>query len=129
VINFGRHRQTWPAGANWVATEDVSTGLDRLDLAILDSTQTNVRATAPGLGQAAHLSPSPSHRRQKLLDEAGVIKRYLELLDRDDVGPLVNVLANVKLANHRDATLRGLERAVEACPEVLDMCETPGATY
>jgi Lrp/AsnC family leucine-responsive transcriptional regulator len=44
--------------------------LDRLDLAILDHLQANGRATAQDLGEAAHLSASPSHRRQKLLEEA-----------------------------------------------------------
>ena len=34
--------------------------LDRLDLLILDHLQANGRATAQELGEAAHLSPSPS---------------------------------------------------------------------
>ena len=102
--------------------------LDRLDLAILDHLQANDRATAQELGDAAHLSASPSHRRQKLLEEAGVIKRYVALLDQDKVGLAVNVFVTVKLANHQDETLRGFERAIEACPEVMEMYEMTGAT-
>lgn len=102
--------------------------LDRLDLAILDHLQANGRATAQDLGDAAHLSPSPSHRRQKLLEDAGVIKRYVALLDQDKVGLPVNVFVTVKLANHQDETLRGFERAIEACPEVMEMYEMTGAT-
>jgi Lrp/AsnC family leucine-responsive transcriptional regulator len=102
--------------------------LDRLDLAILDHLQANGRATAQDLGDAAHLSASPSHRRQKLLEEAGVIQRYVALLDQDKVGLSVNVFVTVKLANHQDETLRGFERAVEACPEVMEMYEMTGAT-
>ena len=41
--------------------------LDRLDLAILEELQRNGRATAAELGEAAGLSASPSHRRQKAL--------------------------------------------------------------
>jgi Lrp/AsnC family leucine-responsive transcriptional regulator len=102
--------------------------LDRLDLAILDYLQANGRATAQELGDAAHLSASPSHRRQKLLEEAGVITRYVALLDQDKVGLPVNVFVTVKLVNHKDETLRGFERAVEACPEVMEMYEMTGAT-
>ncbi len=102
--------------------------LDRLDLAILDHLRANGRATAQALGDAAHLSASPSHRRQKLLEDAGVIKRYVALLDQDKVGLPVNVFVTVKLANHQDETLRGFERAIEACPEVMEMYEMTGAT-
>jgi Lrp/AsnC family leucine-responsive transcriptional regulator len=109
-------------------SRDVSMELDRLDLAILDHLQANGRATAQELGEAAHLSPSPSHRRQKLLEEAGVITRYVALLDQNKVGLPVNVFVTVKLANHADETLRGFERAVEACPEVMEMYEMTGAS-
>lgn len=101
--------------------------LDRLDLAILDVLQSNGRATAQDLSEAAHLSPSPSHRRQRLLEEAGVIQRYVALLDQDKVGLPVNVFVSVKLANHADETLRTFERAVGTYPEVMEMYEMTGA--
>ena len=44
--------------------------LDRLDLAILDILQANGRATAQELSEAAHLSPSPSHRRHLALSSS-----------------------------------------------------------
>jgi DNA-binding Lrp family transcriptional regulator len=50
------------------------------------------------------------------------------LLDQDKVGLPVNVFVTVKLANHQDETLRGFERAVEACPEVMEMYEMTGAS-
>ena len=102
--------------------------LDKLDLAILEHLQSHGRATAQELGEAAHLSPSPSHRRQKLLEEAGIIQRYVALLDQEKVGLSVNVFVTVKLANHKDETLRVFERAIEACPEVMEMYEMTGAT-
>jgi Lrp/AsnC family leucine-responsive transcriptional regulator len=106
---------------------DVTMALDRLDLAILDHLQANGRATAQELGEAANLSPSPSHRRQKLLEEAGVIQQYVALLDQDKVGLPVNVFVTVKMANHKAETLRNFETAIEACPEVMEMYEMTGA--
>ncbi|HQT79133.1 MAG TPA: Lrp/AsnC family transcriptional regulator [Rhodopila sp.] len=102
--------------------------LDRLDLAILDHLQSHGRATAAEVSEVVHLSPSPSHRRQRLLEEAGVITRYVALLDQDKVGLPVNVFVTVKLANHAAETLRTFERAVESCPEVMEMYEMSGAT-
>jgi Lrp/AsnC family transcriptional regulator, leucine-responsive regulatory protein len=102
--------------------------LDRVDLAILDHLQSNGRATAAELSEAVNLSPSPSHRRQKLLEEAGVIQRYVALLDQEKVGLPVNVFVAVKLANHTAETLRDFERAIGSCPEVMEMYEMSGAS-
>jgi Lrp/AsnC family leucine-responsive transcriptional regulator len=102
--------------------------LDRLDLAILDHLQKNGRATAAELSEAVNLSPSPSHRRQKILEEAGIIQRYVALLDQDKVALPVNVFVSVKMANHAAETLRGFERAIEACSEVMEMYEMSGAS-
>ncbi|HVY14643.1 MAG TPA: Lrp/AsnC family transcriptional regulator [Rhodopila sp.] len=101
--------------------------IDRLDLAILEVLQRDGRATAAELGEAAGLSASPSHRRQKMLEEAGVIQRYVALLDQEQVGLPINVFVTVRMADHADETLRVFERAVEACPEVMEMYEMSGA--
>lgn len=101
--------------------------LDRLDRAILAHLQGDARATAAALGESAGLSASPSHRRQKLLEEAGVIQRYVAVLDQEKVGFPVNMFVTVKLADHADATLRAFERALEACPEVMEAYEMSGA--
>jgi Lrp/AsnC family leucine-responsive transcriptional regulator len=79
------------------------------------------------LSDAANLSPSLSHRRQKLLEDARVISRYVALLDQDKVGLPVNVFVTVKLASHTDEALRTFEHAVQACPEVMEMYEMTGA--
>jgi Lrp/AsnC family transcriptional regulator, leucine-responsive regulatory protein len=112
-------------GAAWV--KDISMELDRLDLSILEHLQKHGRATAAELSEAAHLSPSPSHRRQKLLEDGGIITGYVALLDQDKVGLPVNVFVTVKLSSHTAEALRAFERAIEACPEVMEMYEMSGA--
>ena len=101
--------------------------LDRLDIAILEHLQAHGRATTIELSEAVALSPSPSHRRQKLLEEAGVIQRYVALLDQEKVGLPVNAFVTVKLATHSDEALGTFERAIEACSEVMEMYEMTGA--
>ena len=102
--------------------------LDRLDIAILNHLQAHGRATAAELSEVASLSPSPIHRRQKMLEEAGIIQRYVALLDQDRVGLPVNVFVTVKLASHTDEVLRGFESAVATMPEVMEMYEMTGST-
>lgn len=101
--------------------------LDRLDIAILEHLQTHGRATTLELSEAVALSPSPCHRRQKLLEEAGVIRGYVAVLDQEKVGLPVNAFVTVKLATHSDDTLAGFERAIAACAEVMEMYEMTGA--
>ncbi|HUN41777.1 MAG TPA: Lrp/AsnC family transcriptional regulator [Acetobacteraceae bacterium] len=101
--------------------------LDRLDIAILDHLQTHGRATTLELSEAVALSPSPIHRRQKLLEEAGVIRGYGVLLDQEKVGLPVNAFVTVKLATHSDEALAAFERAIGACAEVMEMYEMTGA--
>ena len=90
--------------------------------------QSHGRATTIELSEAVALSPSPCHRRQKLLEEAGVIQRYVALLDQEKVGLTVNAFVTVKLATHSDDALLAFERAVGACPEVMEMYEMTGAS-
>lgn len=101
--------------------------LDRLDVAILNYLQAHGRATTTELSEAVALSPSPIHRRQKLLEEAGVIQRYVALLDQEKVGLSVNAFVTVKLATHTDDALASFERAIEACSEVMELYEMTGA--
>src|SRR5208337_270033 len=80
--------------------------------AILGHLQKKGRATTLELSEAAGLSPSPCHRRQRLLEEAGVIQRYVALLDQERVGLPVSVFVTVELAEHSDQSLQRFETAV-----------------
>jgi len=101
--------------------------LDRIDIAILEHLQAHGRATTLELSEAVALSPSPSHRRQKMLEEAGIIQRYVALLDQEKVGLPINAFVTVKLMTHTGESLATFERAIEACPEVMEMYEMTGA--
>ncbi|HKM65463.1 MAG TPA: Lrp/AsnC family transcriptional regulator [Acidisphaera sp.] len=102
--------------------------LDRIDVAILEHLQKNGRATTLELSEAAGLSPSPCHRRQRLLEEAGVIQRYVALLDQERVGLPVSVFVTVELAEHSDQSLQRFETAVADCPEIMECYEMTGTS-
>jgi Lrp/AsnC family leucine-responsive transcriptional regulator len=94
--------------------------LDQIDVAMLKHLQRDARATTVELSQAVGLSPSPCHRRQKLLEEAGIITGYVTLLDQERVGLPVNVFVSVALTSQTDEQLASFEAAVSGCPEVME---------
>ena len=102
--------------------------LDRIDVSILDHLQRDGRATTGELSDAAGLSPSPCHRRQKLLEESGVITGYVALLDQDRVGLPVNVMVSVELAGQTQELLQAFELAVAELPEVMECMLMTGAS-
>jgi DNA-binding Lrp family transcriptional regulator len=102
--------------------------LDRIDVAILDHLQRDGRATTVDLSERVGLSPSPCHRRQKILEEAGIIRSYVALLDQERVGLPVNVFVTVELATHSEDNLLRFEAAVGDCPEVMECYEMTGTS-
>ncbi|MDF0752829.1 winged helix-turn-helix transcriptional regulator, partial [Marinobacter sp. 71-i] len=60
--------------------------LDRIDRRILMALQRNGRLTNVELAQEVGLSPSPCLRRVRLLEESGIIERYVALLDAERIG-------------------------------------------
>jgi Lrp/AsnC family leucine-responsive transcriptional regulator len=102
--------------------------LDRIDLAILDHLQRDGRATSNELAETAGLSPSPVHRRQKLLEEGGIIHRYVAILDQERVGLPVNVFVSVKLSAQTDDHLAAFEKAIADLPEIMECYVMSGAS-
>ena len=100
--------------------------LDRIDLAILDRLQQDGRATTVELSEAVGLSASPCHRRQRLLEEAGVIQRYVALLDQEQVGLGVNVFVTIEMTAHADELMQQFEAAVAGCEEIMECYEIAG---
>ena len=97
--------------------------LDRIDRKILAALQQDGRLPNNELAERVGLSPSPCLRRVKALEEAGVIARYVALVDPASVNLPVNIFVNVSLERQVEARLDGFdgfEAAVMARPEVLE---------
>ena len=102
--------------------------LDQIDLAILDHLQRDGRATSAEIGDSAGLSPSPAHRRQRLLEKGQVIRGYVALLDQDRVGLPVSVFVSVRLTAQTEELLRAFEQEVAGLPEVMECYVMSGAS-
>ncbi len=111
--------------AGWPA---IPMRLDRIDLSILDHLQRDGRATSGELAETAGLSASPAHRRQRLLEQEGIIRGYVALLDQDRVGLSVTVFVSVRLSAQTEDHLAAFEQAVAGLPEVMECYVMSGAS-
>ncbi len=103
------------------------TELDRTDRAILGGLQRNGRMTNVELARLVHLSPSAAHRRVRRLEAAGVIDRYVALLDKAEIGLPTSVLVEISLSSQREEVLDAFEAAVVQIPEVMSCYLMAGA--
>ncbi|WCM91291.1 Lrp/AsnC family transcriptional regulator [Acidovorax sp. NCPPB 2350] len=94
--------------------------LDALDRRILRALQRNGRLQNVDLAREVGLSPSPCLRRVKLLEEAGVIQRYVAVLDPGRIGQGLTVFARIWLKGQDAATVDGFTAAVRDLPQVVE---------
>jgi len=94
--------------------------LDAIDRRILAALQENARLANVQLADAVGLSPSPCLRRVRELEERGVIRRHVTLVDAAAVGLPVSVFVNVTLERQVEQALERFEAAILARPEVME---------
>lgn len=95
--------------------------LDAYDHRILAALQRDGRLSNVQLAETIGLSPSPCLRRVRLLEEAGVIRRYGADLDRDQVGLGLTVFVGIKVERHHEEQAEAFRRAVVDLPEVISV--------
>jgi len=94
--------------------------LDAIDRKILSLLQSDSRLTMQELADKVGLSVSPCHRRVKLLEERGVITRYIATVDQKSLGLHVSVFISIKLARQKEEDLDRFAKAISKWDEVLE---------
>lgn len=94
--------------------------LDAFDHRILLEVQADGRITNQALAERIGLSPSPCLRRVRALEEDGVIKGYVGLVDPELVGLPVTAFVRVRLVTQDDKHLAVFEKTVADFPEVME---------
>ncbi|HEY8710264.1 MAG TPA: Lrp/AsnC family transcriptional regulator [Burkholderiaceae bacterium] len=93
--------------------------IDRADRRLLLQLSQHGRAANVELAQAVHLSASAVARRQRALEEAGVIRGYSADIDPAAFGLNTTVVVQVTLKGQSEADLGEFEQAVAQCDSVL----------
>ena len=91
--------------------------MDRQLLALL---QADARVTSAELARKLGISPPGLQKRLKKLEQHGVIRQYVALLDREALGLDLLCVVNVSLAHHRSDLRERFREAMRRMPEVLE---------
>ena len=94
--------------------------LSAVDRRILRILQEDGRVTNAELAERVGLSPSPCLRRVRLLEEAGIIRRYVTLLDPDALGLGVAAFVEIRLGPKNTATAAAFETAIKKYSEIME---------
>ena len=94
--------------------------LDRIDRRILDALQHDATGSAAEIAAKVGVAAATCWRRISRLEETGVIKRRVAILDRAAVGLNVMIFANVKLTTQGRDAITKFDQAVRKHPEVLE---------
>jgi DNA-binding Lrp family transcriptional regulator len=94
--------------------------LDATDARILDALQADAKLTNVELAARVHLSPSPCLARVRRLEEAGLIGKYVALLDPLKLGLSVSVFIQIRLEKQVERALEVFEAAIGKYPEVME---------
>lgn len=94
--------------------------LDLFDRKILALLQDDARLTNNDLSERVNLSPSQCSRRRQRLEEAGLIRGYRAVLDREKLGFSLTCIVSVTLATHNRDNSRRFAELVSRLPQVQE---------
>lgn len=94
--------------------------MDKIDRAILTALQRDGRISNVHLAEQVGLSESACLRRVRLLEQTGVIDRYVTLINQAATGKPNNIFVRVTLDGQQREKLAHFETAVRQVPEVMD---------
>jgi Lrp/AsnC family transcriptional regulator len=94
--------------------------IDRLDLRLLDILQRQGALSVAEVASRVRISTTTCWRRIQQLEQNGVIKARVALLDRNALGLDVTIFAHVKLATTGRDAISEFEAAIRDRAEVLE---------
>jgi len=100
--------------------------LDPLDIKILTELQRDASLPVAELAETVGLSTNACWRRIKRLEEVGVIRARVALLDPQKLGLGVTVFVAVRTNEHNDDWLQQFAKAVDSIPEVIEFYRMSG---
>ena len=100
--------------------------IDRVDRRILDLLQREGTLPVAEVAARTGLSTTTCWRRIQQLEQSGVIRGRVALLDRAALGLDVTIFAHVKLSSQGRDAIAAFSAAIRQRPEVLDCYTTMG---
>ena len=96
------------------------------ETALMRELQRDSSASLADLAQKCHMSQSTAWRKVQELEQSGIIRKRVAILDPAKAGCKLAVLASITLTDHSEATLAGFGRLIEGHPEIVECLATSG---
>jgi len=100
--------------------------LDRTDRRILQAMQRNARISNLELAETVGLSPTPCSRRVKRLEESGIIRCHVTLLNQSMLGLKLTAYISISMDRHTPERFEAFEAQVADYPEVMECSVVTG---
>ena len=94
--------------------------MDAVDIRILNELQADGSLTNLELAKRVHLSPSPCLTRVKALEHAGVIDRYVALVQPKSLGLNLSVFISISLKEQSKSALAAFEKSIADHDEIME---------
>ena len=101
--------------------------LDKVDLQILRTLQSNARLTTKELAARVSLSSTPVFERLKRLEANGYIKKYIAVLDAEKLNQGFIVFCNVKMSKLSKEIAQEFSEIIKNIPEVTECYNISGS--
>ena len=99
---------------------------DPIDKKILKVLQADARLNTKQIAGKIGLTVTPTYERLKKIEQSGVVKEYVALLDRDKIGKTIVAFINVSLQLHSKPLINIFEKAIVKVPEVMECFHVAG---
>jgi Lrp/AsnC family transcriptional regulator len=100
--------------------------LDEMDVKILSILQEDCTRPVADIGKEVGLSTTPCWRRIQKLEETGVIRKRVAVLEPEKINAGVTVFVSIKTDKHSTAWLEKFHKAVDDFPEVIEFYRMSG---
>ena len=100
--------------------------MDNIDLQILKTLQEDCSQPVAEIAKKVGLSASPCWKRINRLQNEGIIKSQISILDAQRLGFKLTVFVNVKTGEHSTSWLEEFSRIVTSMPEVMELHRLAG---
>lgn len=99
---------------------------DRTDRRILEIMQGDARLSNLELAERVGLSPTPCSRRVRRLEESGLVRGHVTLLDQSRLGLKLTAYIGISMDRHTPDRFEAFEKEVYSYPEVVECSVVTG---
>ena len=97
----------------------MSEKIDKIDRAILNALQIDANQSVDDVSQRVNLSRNACWRRIKVMEDAGIIKARVALVNPASVGVPLTAMVLIRTNKHDEMWMKDFQSALQAFPEVV----------